>query len=321
MFRIVHGGANVKKSRWGGSGIVVFIVGVVLLHMTGPDLWRALPESVRTGTRTALVVAAIGFFIYVIFWSLAFLRAPDAERKAMEARVLGRLRRFYAALTGQAEVFLAHVSRNNPVPPAPPVDDEPGQADFGCTGAPKILRVEQSRAKILAGMLGGVLFVAFCVSAIVKQPGMSGPGRAGLVIVLMFSAMIVVRHLLLFLFARPLVEIGPMGLAAPAMYRPVIRWEAVIRVELTARRSRALPSLYIEFAHPEGPAAWRGLRGKVYGYFLRGRDEASLTIPLAFSDHTPEEICRAINHYLLDRGTAVVVRWVRSLHGENHADI
>jgi hypothetical protein len=314
------GEARVKKSPWGGSGIVVFIVGVVLLHMVGPDFWRALPEGIRTATRTVFVVAVIGFFFYVIFWSLAFLRAPDAERRAMEARVLGRLGRFYAALNGQAKVFLAHVSRNNPVPPAPPADDEPDQADFGSTGAAKILRVGQSRAKILAGMLGGALFMAFCFSAFVKQPDMSGPGRAGLVILSMFSAMIVVRHLLLLLFARPLVEIGPTGLAAPAMYRPVIRWEAVISVELTARRSRTLPSLDIEFAHPEGPAAWRGLRGKVYGFFLRGRRRALLHIPLAFSDHTPEEICRAINYYLLDRGTAVVVRWVRSLHGGNHAD-
>jgi len=314
-------GGSMHKSPTRLMGAFTLLFCVLMLLGVLPGYFRQMPEELQHAIRLIFQVLVIGFFIWCTVRAIGFLRAPEAERAKMEARFMDRLRALRDKGARISGIVGSVVERSRQAGTPPVVLEEQGE-QFEPDLARGKLSARQSRPKIYFRMVGGILGAGVTYSFLTRNPDMQVQGRVFLAFLMLLAFFDVVRHLLKAVFARPLIEVGPQGIRVPAMYAPTISWANILRVELnrTAKRSGE-PKLEITFRHPEGPSAWYGLRGKVYGYFLRGRNEASLTIPLAFSDHTPEEICRAINHYLLDRGAAVVVRWVRSLHGENHADI
>ena len=308
-----------SPTRLMGAFAILFCV--LLLLNALPGYFRQMPEELQHAFRLIFQVLTIGFFIWCVFLAIGFLRAPEAERALMTARFTDRL----SALRGkgaQISGFVGSMLEQSRQAGRPPVIfEEQGEQYEPAAPAKGSLSAHQSRSKIYIRMAGGIVGTGVMYNILTRNPDMPVQGRVFLAFLILLTFFDAVRHLLMAIFARPLINVGAEGIRAPAMYVPMIRWENVVRVELNRTGKRAgEPKLDITFRYPEGPSAWRGLRGKVYGYFLRGRDEATLTIPLAFSDYTPEEICEAINYYLLDRGTAVVVRWVRSLHGENHAN-
>lgn len=284
----------------------LLLLGRLLLGVAG-----TLGSDVRDALKVVFQVGLIGLFVMAVLWSLRYLRAPDAERSAMEVKVFARLGRVGDSLGHLGDLLGTIMVGVNGTAIEPVADETDARPVSEKHSAPQ-LSVRQSRTKILlragAGLLGAVLMYRL----ILTNEDMGQGGRVFVALVTLCSLLDGARHLLMAIFARALLDVGPLGITAPSMYRPTIPWQNIIAVELSrpARRKRA-PVLSITFAYPEGPSAWRGLRGKSYAFFLGKSTRAHLGIPLDFADHKPEKICATINRYLLDRGAAVVVRWVR----------
>ncbi len=171
---------------------------------------------------------------------------------------------------------------------------------------PQELVVRESRILMMLQALDGIvpLFIMMYLYLLADAPG---PIKA---ILLIFMGLIVLGSLITLLkavIADDLVTVSPEGLGLPIRYRETIPWDKIFNVELRNRGKQGY-QLFVHFKDPASPASWRGIVGKIKGYFAHQDREARLKVSLLHTNVDPYDIRSVIDQHLKARDMEVVAR-------------
>lgn len=129
-------------------------------------------------------------------------------------------------------------------------------------------------------------------------------------LLLIFMGLVILSGLITLLkavIADDLVTVSPEGLGLPIRYREIIAWDKIFNVELRNRGKQGY-QLFVHFKDPAGPASWRGIVGKIKGYFAHQDHEATLKVSLLHTNVDPYDIRSVIDQHLKARDMEVVAR-------------
>lgn len=243
--------------------ISLAILGAMTYHLGGKENFSAL--KLVHFTPFVLVFGVGGLFLLVQLWRIK--NDPNDHPKSLGVRVMEALNE----LVG------------NPVAGEGPV--------------PTFLEVREHRGVMLLTALLGLMPAAFVLVIItfVQLP------QPVILMMMLFAAINIlgsVLTLLTAIIADQLLVIDQTGITFPAAYKETIPWSNVLSAELRKVRKKQTHYLRVRFQYPNGPSSWKGILGKLNGYFYAKAGEAGVVAKLGNTNVNLVTLQKSIDQYL-----------------------